>query len=112
MKIDEFMVKNEIVIFVEVDLKYKRFNIRKRDVTMESYDLFEQIVLYSSIEDLKDNVSGQLLPRIWTQGNTKCIFSKPDEERIIAIFYDKPLDAKDNYFFAEQMDLQLKELFG
>ncbi len=111
MKVDEFIINNEIAIFVNVDLKNRRFDIRKMDIELESYDLFEQLVLYSNIETLKNNIAGQIMPRIWAQGNTKCIMSKPNEEQIIVIFYDKCLDAKDNYFYAKQIDMQLKELF-
>lgn len=111
MKIDDFVIKNKIAIFVNADLKNGRFDIRKMDIELESYDLFGQLVLFSNTEALNENISGQLLPRIWTQGNTKCIVSKPSEEQIVAIFYDNCLDAKDNYFLAKKLDLQLKELF-
>lgn len=111
MKIDEFIKKNDIAIFVTADLKNKKFDIRKMDVELEAYDLFEQLILFSNTESLLKNISGQLLPRIWIQGNTKCIVSQPNDEQIIVLFYDKCLDAKDNYFYAKQLDLQLKEIF-
>lgn len=111
MEIDEFIRKNDIAIFVIVDLKSKRFDIKKMNVELESYDLFEQLILFSNADSLLDNISGQILPRIWTQGNTKCIISKPNDAQIIALFYEKYLDAKDNYFYAKQLDMQLKEMF-
>ncbi len=39
---------------------------------LESYDLFEQLIQYGSVDSLMANIEGQILPRIWTQGNTKC----------------------------------------
>lgn len=111
MEIDEFISKNDIAIFVIVDLKSKRFDIKKMNVELESYDLFEQLILFSNADSLLDNISGQILPRIWTQGNTKCIISQPNDAQIIALFYEKYLDAKDNYFYAKQLDMQLKEIF-
>ena len=110
MKIDEFIIENDIAIFVEVDLKNKRFNIIKMDIELESYDLFEQLILFGSTNDLLESVSGQLMPRIWTQGNTKCVVCQINDEQIIVLFYNKCLDARDNYFYAKQLDLQLKEL--
>ena len=80
MKIDEFIIKNDIAIFVKADLRNKRFDIKKMDVELESYDLFEQLILFGNTESLLENISGQLLPRIWTQGNTKCIVSQPNAE--------------------------------
>ena len=41
MKIGEFIEKNDIAIFVVADLRNKRFEIIKKDVELESYDLFE-----------------------------------------------------------------------
>lgn len=111
MGIDEFIRENGIAIFVIVDLKSKRFDIKKMNVELESYDLFEQLILFSNADSLLDNISGQILPRIWTQGNTKCIISQPNGAQIIALFYEKHLDAKDNYFYAKQLDMQLKEIF-
>ena len=111
MDIDEFVKKNNIIIFVQVDVKNKRFNIIKMDIGLESYDLFEQLILFSNTETLLKNISGKLLPRIWTQGNTKCIVSQPNSEQIVVLFYDKCSDAKDNYFYAKELDLQLKEIF-
>ncbi len=111
MDIDEFIKKNDIIIFVKADLENKKFDIIKMDVELESYDLFEQLILFSNTERLLENISGQLLPRIWTQGNTKCIASQPNAEHIVVLFYNKCLDAKDNYFYAKQLDLQLKEIF-
>lgn len=111
MDISDFIEKNDIAILVKADLKNRRFDIIKQDVELETYDLFEQLILFNSVENLVDSINGQLLPRIWTQGNTKCVICQPNDEQIVALFYDKCMDVKDNYFYAKQLDLQLKELF-
>ena len=95
MKIDEFIEKNDIAIFVKVDLRNKRFEIIKKDVDLESYDLFEQLIILGSTEKLKASLEGQLLPRIWTQGNTKCVLCQPNNELMVAIFYDKDFEEDD-----------------
>ena len=111
MNISDFIEKNDIAILGKADLRNQRFDIIKKDVELESYDLFEQLILFNSVENLVESLNGQLLPRIWTQGNTKCAICQPNDEQIVALFYDKCMDAKDNYFYAKQLDSQLKELF-
>ena len=111
MSISDFIEKNDIAILAKVDLINRRFEIIKKDVEIESYDLFEQLILFNSVENLLKSLNGQLLPRIWTQGNTKCVICQPNDEQIVALFYDKCMDAKENYFYAKQLDLQLKGLF-
>lgn len=111
MDISDFIEKNHIAILVKADLRNRRFDIIKKDIELESYDLFEQLILFNSVENLADSINGQLLPKIWIQGNTKCVICQPNNEQIVVLFYNNCMDAKDNYFYAKQLDLQLKELF-
>ena len=110
MNIFDLLEKNNIAIVAKADLRNQRFDIIKKDVELESYDLFEQLILFNSVENLMESLSGQLLPRMWTQGNTKCVICQPKDEEIVALFYDTYMDAKDNYFYAQQLDLLLKEI--
>ena len=73
MRVNDFIEKNEIAIIAKADLNNKRFEIKKRDVELESFDLFEPLVLFGSVESLMANVEGQILPRILGQGNSKCV---------------------------------------
>lgn len=111
MRINDFLIKNHIAVFVEVDIRNKEFNIRKSDIKLESDDLFKQLIIFGNAENLIECVTGQLLPRIWTQGNSKCIVCKPNEEKIVALFYDTCLDAKNHYFYAKQIETQVFELY-
>ncbi len=110
MSINDFIEKNNIAIFVKADLKTKRMEIIKRNVELESYDLFQQLILFGNTDNLCASIDGQILPRIWTQGNTKCIVCKPKQEQLVALFYDNDMNATDNYFHAKKLDLLLKEL--
>lgn len=110
MCINDFIEKNNIAIFAKADLKTKKFEIIKRDVKLESYDLFQQLILFGNMDSLYASIDGQMLPRIWTQGNTKCIVCKPNNEQLVALFYDNNMNATDNYFHAKKLDLLLKEL--
>jgi hypothetical protein len=111
MDISDFIEKNDIAILAKADLRNRTFDIIKKDVVLETYDLFEQLILFNSVQNLVDSINGQLLPRIWTQGNTKCVICQPNDEQIVALFYDTSMNTKDNYFYAKQLDLQLKDLF-
>lgn len=111
MDVIKFMLDNNIAIFVEVDVNDKLIYMRKRDIEMQSYDLFEQLILYNSIDNLIQNVSGQLLPRIWGQGDTQCVICKPNDTKLICLFYDKHLDAKENYFYAEELSIKINAIY-
>ena len=106
---DEFMKANGIAIYAEADLPAGLFRIIKRGGELESYSLFEQLILFQSAESLGKYVEGQLLPRIWTQGKTRCVLSMPDAHRIIALFYDSNTTAAENYRFALKLDAELRE---
>ena len=110
MNLDEFIEKNNIAIFVKADVRSKRYDIIKKDILLESYDLFEQLILYSNVDSLFECVNGQILPRIWSQGKTKCVICQISEEQLVALFYDTNMDARDNYLFAKEVDMKLKEL--
>ena len=110
MNLDEFIEKNDISISVKADIKTKTFEVIKTDRKLETYDLFEQLICYSSVDNLFNSIKGQILPRIWSQGKTKCVICQINEEELVALFYDTSMDAKDNYLFAKQLDMKIKEL--
>ena len=110
MNLNEFMKKNNIVIVAKANLQEKSFEIIKNNLELESYDLFEQLILFGSIDNLMEAIEGQILPRIWTQGNTRCIVCRPRQNQIIALFYDSTLTVKDEYYHAKELDTLLKQL--
>lgn len=112
INIREFMQNNNITILVEVDVKDKMFHIYKINKELQSYDLFEQIILFSNVDNLLQSTIGQLLPRIWTQGDSKCAVCRPNEEKIVCLFYDAQMDAQDNYFHAKRLCDELSTVFS
>lgn len=111
MNLDEFIEKNNIAIFVKADYRVKRFEVIKKDIVLESYDLFEQLILYGNVDDLFASIKGQILPRIWSQGKTKCVICQINEVLLVVIFYDTTMNVKDNYLFAKKLEMKTKELF-
>ncbi len=110
MNINKFIEENDIVIVAKINLQEKYFDIIKRDLELESYDLFEQLILFGSVDNLMESIEGQIMPRIWTQGNTRCIICRPSPNQIIVLFYDSFLNAKDEYYHAKKLDTLLKQL--
>ena len=61
MNLNEFMEKNNIVIVAKANLQEKSFEIIKNDLELESYDLFEQLVLFGSIDNLMESITKRRL---------------------------------------------------
>ena len=110
MNLNEFIEKNDIAIVAKANLQEKTFEIIKRDLELESYDLFEQLIVFGSVDNLMESIEGQILPRTWTQGNTRCIVCQPTPNQIMALFYNSSLNVKDEYYHAKEMDTLLKQL--
>ena len=100
MSVDEFMNENGIAIYAEADLTAATFRIVKRDAALESYALFEQLILCQSAENLDKCLEGQLFPRLWRCGGTRCTVGRPEADRIVSPFYDSGRDAAEDYRFA------------
>ena len=109
--INKFMKKNKIAIITDVDNVNDIFNIYKINLELESYDLFEQLILFSNVSDLVESVSDQLMPRIWQQGNTKCVICKPSAQRIVCLFYNSQLKASENYLYVKKLCKELQDIF-
>ena len=110
MNLNEFIEKNDIAIVAKANLQEKTFEIIKNDLELESYDLFEQLIVFGSVDNLMESREGQILPRTWTQGNTRCIVCQPTPNQIMVLFYNSSLNVKDEYYHAKEMDTLLKQL--
>ena len=110
MSVDEFMNENGIAIYAEADLTAATFRIVKRDAALESYALFEQLILCQSAENLEKYLEGQPLPRLWRCGGTRCTVGRPEADRIVVLFYDSGRAAAEDYRFARKLDAELKEI--
>ena len=111
MDINRFMQENNIAILAEAQEGCDIFHMYKRDIVLESYDLFLQLVLHSNASSLSEYTDGQLLPRIWSQGAAKCVMCKPSDSKIVCMFYDSSMSAKEHYLYAKELSEKAVELF-
>ena len=51
------------------------------------------------------------MPQIFSQGKTKAILCKPTKNKIVILFLESELNAKENYTKAIDLDLKVKTLF-
>ena len=112
MDIVEKKKKNEISLYVDADLKTNEFNIIKTSTQLTSYSLFVQLILHNTPDILLHTITGQIMPRMWRQGNVRCIISQPNHNHIIALFYENTLDAKENYLHALELNNTITNLFS
>ena len=112
MTIKEFIDNNGIAVFVEGNVRKNSFNITNSAIPLESRVLFEQLILNNTPKSLWKYMSKQkLLPRMWQQGNTKCVMCRSDKEKLIfALFYDSAQGAEEDWRFAQKLDSELKEI--
>ena len=114
----EFMRENNIVIFVEIDLYNKFMGIERRyEEELESYSLFYEHIIYNILDNknlkiYEEYLEGQLLPQIWGQGKTRCIYCKPNDNKIICLFYDFREEYGDNYFYAKELNNKIKTMYN
>nr|WP_317360286.1 hypothetical protein [uncultured Tyzzerella sp.] len=115
----EFMKNNNIVIFVEIDLLNNVMDIKRRyEEELESYDIFYQHIIYNILDNknlkiYQEYLEGQkILPRCWSQGKTKCIYCKPNDHKIVCLFYDFREEYEDNYFHAKNLNNKIQVMYN
>ena len=50
------------------------------------------VIASPSVEKLNNGIQDQIMPRVWSQGNAKCIVCKPNERYLIALFFDTMME--------------------
>ena len=110
-KINRFFIDNAICIFAERDKVENIFQLHYGVAKCSSNDLFKQLIEYGSVATLNEFCEGQLMPQIFSQGKTKAILCKPTKNKIVILFLESELNAKENYTKAIDLDLKVKTLF-
>ena len=110
-KINGFLIENAISIFAVGDTVENIFQLHYGVTKCSSNDLFKQLIEYGSAATLNEFCEGQLMPQIFSQGKTKAILCKPTKNKIVILFLESELNAKENYTKAIDLDLKVKTLF-
>ncbi len=68
---------------------------------------------YNQIKILNESLKEQKLPRSWSQGDTVCVVCKPNDEVLVALFYNEYRPILESVQFgrkiAEEIDLIWKK---
>ncbi len=110
-KINGFLIENAISIFAVGDTVENIFQLHYGVTKCSSNDLFKQLIEYGSVATLNEFCEGQLMPQTFSQGKTKAILCKPTKNKIVILFLESELNAKENYTKAIDLDLKVKTLF-
>ena len=109
-KILAFMKENGIAAFAEADQTTGAIHIEKLG-DLESWDLFQQLVLYSDVETLCDSTRSHFPFQVWVQGGTGCLLSWLDDGRAIALFFDSQLSGPAFTEWVRELDQKVRGLY-
>ena len=106
-----FMKENGISIFAAADRTTGAVHIDKLG-DLESYDLFQQLVLYSDADTLCDSTGSQFPYLLWGQGGTNCLISWLDGGKAAALFFDSELSGAALTKWVDELDQRVRRLYG
>ena len=109
-KILTFMKENGIAVFAEADRTTGAVHIEKLG-DLESWDLFQQLVLYSDVETLFASTGRQFPFQVWGQGGTRYLLSWLDDGRAIALFFDSELSGPAFTEWVRELDQKVRGLY-
>lgn len=109
-KIIEFMKENGIAVFAEADKETGLVHIEKLG-SLESWDLFQQLILYSDVDVLCDSTRSAFPFQTWGQGNTGCLISWLDESRAAVLFFDCELTGAAFSKWITDLDQKVRTLY-
>ncbi len=109
-KILEFMQENDIAVFAEADRTTGAVHIEKLG-NLESWDLFQQLVLYSDTDTLCDNTRSQFPFQVLGQGDTGCLLSWLDDGRAAALFFDCKLAGAAFTKWVRELDQKVRQMY-
>lgn len=109
-KILVFMKENGIAVFAEADQATGTVHIEKLG-DLESWDLFQQLVLYSDVEPLCDSTGRHFPFQVWEQGGTGCLLSWLDDGRAAALFFDSELSGSAFTKWVSELDQKVRALY-
>ena len=109
MSLLEFMDAFSIAILCIVDEKGKIHTIHSQHNKIQSQTLYEQIVVYGNPKSIIAQTEGQMLPRMFEQGDSQCTIMKKDHFFLCA-FYDCFLSPIEKVQYAIKMNNELENV--
>ena len=109
-KILVFMKENGIAVFAEADRATGAVHMEKLG-DLESWDLFQQLVLYSDMETLCDSTRSPFPFQVWGQGDAGCLLSWLDGGRAAMLFFDSELSGPAFTKWVEELDQKVRGLY-
>lgn len=109
-KMIEFMKENSIAVFVEADKETGVVHIEKLG-SLENWDLFQQLVLYSDVETLCDSTRSHFPFQVWGQGGTGSLLSWLNNGRAVALFFDSELSGPAFTKWVRELDQKVRRLY-
>lgn len=109
-KILEFMRENDIAVCAETDRTTGTVHIEKLG-NLESWDLFQQLVLYSDTDTLCDSTRSQFPFQVLGQGDTGCLLSWLDGGKAAALFFDCQLTGAAFTKWVRALDQKVRQMY-
>ena len=106
----EFMQENGIAVFAEADRETGAVHIEKLG-SLESWDLFQQLVLFSDTDTLCDSTRSQFPFQVLGQGDTGCLLSWLDGGRAAALFFDCKLTGAAFTKWVRALDQRVRQMY-
>lgn len=106
----EFMKENGIAVLAEADRKTNVVHIEKTG-SLESWDLFQQLVLHTDVDVLCDSTRSKFPFQTWGQGNTVCLISWINENKAVALFFDCELTGEAFPSYIRMLDQKVRQLY-
>ncbi len=109
-RILEFMRENGIAVLAVADRETGAVHIEKLG-NLESWDLFQQLVLYSDTDTLCDSTRSQFPFQVFGQGDTGCLLSWLDGGKAVALFFDCKLAGAAFTKWVRELDQKVRQMY-
>jgi hypothetical protein len=107
-KIKELMASNNILFSVIANLDNGQVKMLGDKEKLSHIDLVSTLFGdENSIKALNDSLEGQLMPRVWGQGEVSCIVCKPVNNILVGLFFQDTREPIESYRFSKEMNKQI-----
>lgn len=102
-----------VALAVVADLQSGEVRFIGEQEAMGNTDLISTLFANrETIESVDRSLEGQVLPRVWNQGNVCCIVCKPANQTIVGLFATDELDTVQLYRWSREADQAIRAAFS